>query len=796
MEPPNASSREKRAVDTTPDTANVQQQRPSEGHEPTNSADPSGPLFWGQVFQAAIDKKDQPTIDQYTFPRPQTANSESFQPEQGFLSHRGPDTKLDLVGPLSRMMANLYGHSYFVDYLPTNTLERARAASTADAIAQSIWACKVIVVFISPNFHESEWCLKELYTALYRRQVDPSLQAVHIVYCDGMTLKLCNDKPGYAGLGLKDIYGTVFQQGTPLHEFASYQLHKVLYQLIHGNEEGIKPQKIALAEWQKVCRHHFRIPQPLNYFRGREDQFKEITKILKNQSSAAITTHGVGGVGKSQLVISWVQQNQQNYHLVAWVRAEQRFDLQQDLATFGEELGLKYSDNEGLEQRARRTLQAIQKRSTPTSPGLLIFDNAISYCDMLESDWVPALGSHCQWIVTTRDSAGCTDEERVNVGPLDEASSLAIVEYFFKRALAEGEKAKVLEMLRHFDFLPLATVNFAVFAREFGIDDAISQVQDVISGRVYEWRKFSGQDRTSVDAVLQAQINALDEGARTMLQYLSVLAAENVPISLLKSFFDKNGKGMDYFVAMKQLKDRAIVLQGGDKDGVSTHRLLQSNAMGMAQSSDKLEGILTFVAGCLSDTIKRGIDQVLNHDRNYMSIYLPHARVLVGHELPQKSETFGRLLFQLGLVMQNEAQYDRAMELHQTAMAIQGEALGPEHPDYAVTLHSLAAVHERQGRYNKAMELYQTALAIKGEALGQEHPDYATTLKNMAMVHKALDQWELALPLFQQARSIFATAFHDEHPGVVDAQQGIESCQEALRQQPQLGEEEDNRNPA
>jgi hypothetical protein len=57
-------------------------------------------------------------------------------------------------------------------------------------------------------------------------------------------------------------------------------------------------------------------------------------------------------------------------------------------------------------------------------------------------------------------------------------------------------------------------------------------------------------------AVLRAQISSLDVGAQTMFEFLSVMGAENVPVSVLKSLFDNQ---REYLKVIKQLADRAVV---------------------------------------------------------------------------------------------------------------------------------------------------------------------------------------------------------------------------------------------
>ena len=52
------------------------------------------------------------------------------------------------------------------------------------------------------------------------------------------------------------------------------------------------------------------------------------------------------------------------------------------------------------------------------------------------------------------------------------------------------------------------------------------------------------------------------------------------------------------------------------------------------------------------------------------------------------------------------------------ALAISEKALGPEHPDVAISLNNLALLYRAQGRYAEAEPLLKRALAISEKALG------------------------------------------------------------------------------
>jgi hypothetical protein len=60
------------------------------------------------------------------------------------------------------------------------------------------------------------------------------------------------------------------------------------------------------------------------------------------------------------------------------------------------------------------------------------------------------------------------------------------------------------------------------------------------------------------------------------------------------------------------------------------------------------------------------------------------------------------------------------------------QALGPTHPDMAVSLNNLGTLLRVQGEYEAAQPLYERALAICEERLGVDHPTTRTIRANLA----------------------------------------------------------------
>jgi tetratricopeptide (TPR) repeat protein len=123
-----------------------------------------------------------------------------------------------------------------------------------------------------------------------------------------------------------------------------------------------------------------------------------------------------------------------------------------------------------------------------------------------------------------------------------------------------------------------------------------------------------------------------------------------------------------------------------------------------------------------------------------------------------------RRLNQQAVELYQAGRYPEALSLAQRALEIDEKALGPEHPDTAVSLNNLAGLYDASGAFEKALPLYQRALKIREKALGPEHPDTATSLNNLAALYWARGAYDQALPLYQRALKIREKALGPEHP--------------------------------
>ena len=170
-------------------------------------------------------------------------------------------------------------------------------------------------------------------------------------------------------------------------------------------------------------------------FTGRVVLLERLEEALRSSSKAAVlpqTLHGMGGVGKTQLVVEYVYRHLEQYDLVWWIAAEQTASVLSSLTSLAERLGL--TATEDRQQTARTVLDALAGGDLSW---LLVYDNADDP-DTLDQ-FLPSSGGDV--IITTRL------QEWAAVGPAIEVDVFRrpeSVELLLKRTRDSAGNARIL----------------------------------------------------------------------------------------------------------------------------------------------------------------------------------------------------------------------------------------------------------------------------------------------------------------------------------------------------------------
>jgi eukaryotic-like serine/threonine-protein kinase len=113
--------------------------------------------------------------------------------------------------------------------------------------------------------------------------------------------------------------------------------------------------------------------------------------------------------------------------------------------------------------------------------------------------------------------------------------------------------------------------------------------------------------------------------------------------------------------------------------------------------------------------------------------------------------------------------FDTAEDLYNQSLKIYGAHGQERTTDATSVMNELAGLYSYTGRHDRAATLYRTALDIDRQALGNDHPQVGMHLQNLAVALHAQGKLEEAAPLYEESMQILQRVYGEKHPQMLDA---------------------------
>ncbi|HVR46056.1 MAG TPA: tetratricopeptide repeat protein [Candidatus Binatia bacterium] len=600
----------------------------------------------------------------------------------------------------------------------------------------------------------------------------------------------------------------------------------------HAREAYVVPISTWFAKYPELAKHFtFRslertqVPMPqrrtatpnvpdalrTHYFTGRDDLVKEIELEFTSQRCVALS--GVGGIGKTQSAIRYVDLQHAKYpDGVYWANAETRGTL---IDAFVQIAKLR-----GLIAAPSSEETAITARGSLERDGgewLLVFDNVDD--EILVRAFLPN-APHGHILTTTRNPVlqklGIVRSLRVSDFSPQEAINFLTCRTG-RNLPSTAESAAAEKIARTLAFFPLALEQAAAYI--VATDAAFSSY---LNGLQKQGIKLLAKARPEAHAALaitwSSNFKVVEDSWPASGDVLRVSAFWDptaIPFELLQrgaSVLGENIKGAlpdhqdDLLVGelLRPLAQYSLISVDRQSRTFSIHRMVQEvvlNALpgderivltGRAVSAlaatfpnvdfkswnacdrlvEHVEAVARFVD---KETATDSAAGVFNKVGEYLAQRSRYAEALpiykqalaIRERAPEPNfPDIGRSLNNLALLYRERAEYAKALLLFERALAIREQALGAQHVDVAQSLNDLALVYYDQQRFAKALPMWKRALAINERRLGLDVTEVAANLNNIAEVYIKRRQYSTALPLLKRALAIKEKELGPEDPGV------------------------------
>jgi tetratricopeptide (TPR) repeat protein len=499
------------------------------------------------------------------------------------------------------------------------------------------------------------------------------------------------------------------------------------------------------------------------------------------EQTTKVAITGLGGVGKTQLVLELVYRVRDKYRncSVIWIPATNTESLHQAYLDVARQLKIPGSDEDKADVK-----KLVQGYLSKESAGrwLLVFDNADDVNMWTTQsglgsgrliDYLPRSEQGCI-VFTTRDrktAVKLVHRNVMEVPEMDEDVAIQLLQKCLVNPDLVDNRPDMTALLKELTYLPLAIVQAAAYINENGIAfvdylSLLADQEEVVIELLSEEFEDDGRYDNIKNPVATTwlisfeQIRHRDPLAANYLSFMACIDAKDIPQSLLpagasrKKEIDAIGTLDAYSFIIKQAADLAVNL----------HRLVHLATRNWLQQND-------LIAHWTEITILR-LEEVFPDDdhqnRTDWRRYLPHVRcALMSDEAGKDGETrialsqrFGRCLLSDGRYNEAEAPFVEVMERHR-------KILGQEHPSTLASIANLATTYWNQGRWKEAEDLEVQVVEMRKRVLGAEHPETLASIANLATTYRNQGRWKEAEDLEVQVVEMLKRVLGAEHPSTL-----------------------------
>jgi tetratricopeptide (TPR) repeat protein len=539
-------------------------------------------------------------------------------------------------------------------------------------------------------------------------------------------------------------------------------------------------------------------------FTGRDEVLNRVHEGLSGGGRVAVqAVHGMGGVGKTQLVLEYAYRFAGEYDLVWWVSAEQAGLIGEQFVALGVELGLVEAGADSTLAKSKVLGHLAGRRRF-----LLIFDNVVDGEDILP--WLPRGAGHV--LITSRRGNWQRIAHPVE---LDVLSREEAVHFLAEQrpGLAADEADQLADALGD---LPLALAQAAGYLAETGMPAAeYRQLLAVETEAVLKMGRPVDYPRSLAAAITLnlAALSEVDPAAVAILQLCALLAPEPIPVDVIVEVAQPADPYPQVLEALRKVIGKPLIRQesigrvgvyGLARLGpgmVTVHRLTQAvvrSQMGLSTSAElsaHLESVLgqmnpgdpknpenwpswaRLLPHLLAVSPAKTSSPVLRQCASDAVVYLVSrgdagpARQLAENLYEEWKERLGadhrdtlRAAGGLLWALRDLGEYGRLRPLVDDTLTRQINSLGEDHPDTLRSAADLAIVLVVLGNLRRSEEIARDVWERRRRVLGDEHPDTLTSASSVASSLAELGRHDEALALKEQVWEQQRRVLGEEHP--------------------------------
>lgn len=623
----------------------------------------------------------------------------------------------------------------------------------AGELAQAVRSAGCTVVLLSPSYVRSTQAraLWDVLSATEREGIRSSLVSLRVA--DGRL------DPPFDSWNAADI---VLQS----EEAAAQAVLRALQVRVPGLAAGaVEPEDDNAPEvrYPNARPPVWNVPMRNATFTGRA----ELLERLRDQVSGGMTVvqavSGLGGVGKTQLVLEYAHRFMADYELVWWIPAEQEELIDSALADIAPYLGIHQGDN--THEVATAVLKALQ-RGEPYRKWMLIFDNVEGPDTITEH--VPTSTGHV--IITSRHTewSGMAARLEVDVFTAEES-----VEHLTRRVagLTAAEAREVSEVV---GYLPLAVEMAAAWLESTGMpaEQYIDVLRNQLSQELAK-RKAPDYPMTAA-ATWEVSISRLREqspAAVRLLELCSCFSPEpiamrllygSIAIEALRPHDPSLGESMELGRVIQEVVRYALIKVDRTRRSIEMHRLVQQVVRDSMARRDPelLQGTYHVVHRILANG--RPTEGGPDDPTSWPQLREIWAHLTSSQALECPEEDVRALLVERVRYMWKRGEYQDGLIRARRLEAVWTETQGPDDRQLLFLRFHIGNLLRSLGDVDGARDTDEDVLRRQHEQFGTYHVHALMTAGSLAADFRALGRFEEALAMDRETYRQFKERFGED----------------------------------
>jgi hypothetical protein len=504
-----------------------------------------------------------------------------------------------------------------------------------------------------------------------------------------------------------------------------------------------------------------------------------VRRILTGRREGAITqggaVHGLGGIGKSTLALSYAHRHRDDYTLIWWINAASPNEIETSLISLTQALVPSWAANAGREAQVAWAMQWLAWHKG----WLLVYDNVEDPIDLALYAGALHQGHH---LATSRRTTGWLDRAATlplgNLAP-DDSTALLCWLAFKETTPTPRQRADARALAVELGHLPLAIRQAGAYlAHNRGI--SLDAYRRRLGNKLGKAAHGEDAERTIAciwDVTLHT-LEEIDPRAVEVLHTAAWLAPNDIPHTLLTppgTDPDDTAEAIGTLAAYSMVTDTGTTL--------SIHRLVQTILRAPDRTDDSQAARHFHGRDRAEETVLHHLAPPTGQDSatdSQWDTLTPHLIALAATTLPGRHRAPLTAAYTTAAYrLRQKGQTARSIPLWEAALAQREQVLGDAHPSTLASRNNLANAYESAGDLGRAIPLYEVTLAQREQVFGHTHPDTLVSRNNLACAYESAGDLERAIPLLEAALAQCEQVLGHTHPDTLVSRSNLACAYES-----------------